>query len=253
VELLQDLTSSRQQLEKGLDLLGSRQWCHGDPNQQGGSGGGWGGSGGQGGGGYGRGHGGYGGHGGGTTLFDAIYLAANDLMKKQAGRKALILLTDGEDNASKVSQSEAITSAQKANTLAYSVRIADEEGGMNRAFSGPGMGRHGGWGGMGGGGGGWGGRRGGGTPVSRPDGKKILQQISKQTGGAYFEVSKKKTVDDIYNRIEEELRNQYSIGYTPDRPDTDGSYRKIQLTVKQNGLVVQARDGYYAGAGSTSS
>ena len=152
----------------------------------------------------------------------------------------MILLTDGEDNASKVSLGEAVTAAQRADTIAYAVRIADEEqrpamGG----FGGPGMGRHGGWG-----------RPGGGYPQggqTRADGKKILQQISRETGGGYFEVSKKKTVDQIYSQIEEELRNQYSLGYTPDRMDNDSGYRKIQVSVKQKGLIVQARDGYYPG------
>ncbi|MDQ2840337.1 MAG: hypothetical protein M3Y72_04715 [Acidobacteriota bacterium] len=84
----------------------------------------------------------------------------------------------------------------------------------------------------------------------RPDGKKILRQISKETGGGYFEVSKKKTVDEIYKEIEEELRNQYSIGYTSDRPTNKGEFRTIGLTVKQKGLVVQSRSGYYPGQSS---
>ena len=80
---------------------------------------------------------------------------------------------------------------------------------------------------------------------SQMDGKKILEQLSHETGGGFFEVSKKETVDKIFNHIQEELRNQYSLGYTPDPPPGSGS-RKIALTVKQKGLVVQARDGYYA-------
>ncbi|MBV8070213.1 MAG: VWA domain-containing protein [Acidobacteriaceae bacterium] len=243
VELLKDLTSSRQQLEEALDQLDGPQWGHGGRQTGGGAG-----NGGYGGGGYGGGHGGYGHRGGGTTLFDAIYLASNDLMSRQTGRKALILLTDGEDNGSKTTLPECIISAQRADTLAYSVRIADDE---QRAtppgFGGPGMGRHGSWGGMGGGG------YPRGAPSSyRPDGKKILQQISRETGGAYFEVSKKKTVDEIYSQIEEDLRNQYSIGYTSDKPAADGGYRKLQVTVKQKGYVVQAREGYYAGGASSS-
>ncbi len=235
VELLQDLTSSRDRLVKALDSIDKPQWGN-DDSQSGGNNGRYGGAGGgYGGGGYGR-HGGGGrGGGGGTMLYDAIYLASDDLMSKQTGRKALILLTDGEDRGSKVSLSEAITSAQRADSLAYSVRIADEE---NHSFGGPGMGRRGGWGGGGMGGG----RRGG--YENRPDGKKILQQISKETGGGYFEVSKKKTVDEIYSQIEEELRNQYSLGYTSDQ--TGAGYRKIQLAVKKKGLVVQTREGYYA-------
>jgi VWFA-related protein len=243
VELLQDLTSSREKLEKALDLLDKPEWGNSGNNQggsggNGGSGGGWGGNGGYGGGGgYGGRHGRGGGQHGGTAFYDAIYLASDDVLGKQTGRKAIIMLTDGEDNASKVSLDEAIRTAQRSDTLGYSIRIADEEG---ASFGPPmGMGRHGGFGG-----GPYGGRRQG---MNRPDGKKLLQQISKETGGAYFEVSKKKSVEQIYSEIEEDLRNQYSLGYTSDRPDTESGYRKIQLTVRQKGLVVQARDGYYAG------
>ena len=248
VELLQDLTSSRERLEKALDQLDKPEWGQNSSGQSGGNGGGGGGGGwggGGGGGGYGR-HGGGGHqHGGGTTLFDAIYLASDDLMSKQSGRKAIVMLTDGEDTGSKISLDEAIRTAQRADALGYSVRIADDEM-RSGGFGGPGMGRHGGggWGGPGGGGG-----RGGGYG-NHVDGKKVLQQISKETGGSYFEVSKKKTVDQIYSEIEEELRNQYSLGYTSDRGDSESGYRKIQVTVKKKGLTVQARDGYYAGTSS---
>jgi len=243
VELLQDLTSSRQKLENALDELNKPEF--GSNGNSGGSG-----PNSSSGGGYGRGGWGGGGHHrggmiGGTALYDALYLASNEVLKKKNGRKAVILLTDGEDNGSKVSLGESITAAQRSDTLAYAMRIADEESPAG-GFGGPGMGRHGG--------GGWGGGRGGGpygrSSQNRPDGKKILQQISKETGGGYFEVSKKKTVDQIYSQIEEELRSQYSLGYTSDRPEADGGYRKIQLTVKQKGLTVQARDGYYAGVGT---
>jgi VWFA-related protein len=222
VELLQDLTSSRQRLEKALELLEMPQ------DQRGG---------GQGGGRRGA------GHGGGTAFYDAIYLAADEVMKPQSGRKALIMLTDGEDNASKISLSDAISSAGRADTIAYSVRIADEESGFNPGgFGGPGLGgRHGGMGG-----GGMGGGRGGRSGMPHTDGKKILKQISKETGGAYFEKSKKKSVDQIYSQIEDELRNQYSFGFTPAAGGESG-FRRITLTAKPSGTTVQTRDGYYAG------
>ncbi|MBV8708086.1 MAG: VWA domain-containing protein [Acidobacteriaceae bacterium] len=242
VELLQDLTSSRERLEKALALLDRPSWKDDNGSQGGGNGGGnpngnWG-DGGRGG--YGRHRGGS--HGGGTAFYDAVYLAADDLLKKQTGRKALIMLTDGEDNASKISLPEAIGTVQRADTLGYAIRIADDEQSFNRGFGGAPMGRHGGGMGRGGSGGPY-----GRSPrEERPDGKKILQQISRETGGAYFEVSKKKSVDQIYSEIEEELRNQYSIGYTPDRALSEGGYRKIQLMVKGKKYTVQAREGYYA-------
>jgi VWFA-related protein len=160
---------------------------------------------------------------GGTALYDAVYLASNEVMTKQTGRKALILLTDGEDSGSKISLAEAISSCERAETLAYSVRIADDESASMRGFGGHGRG------------------------IERTDGKKILQQISRSTGGAYFEVSKKKSVDQIYSQIEEELRNQYSLGYSSDRPASDTGFRKIALTVNRKGLSIQSRDGYYPG------
>ena len=91
------------------------------------------------------------------------------------------------------------------------------------------------------------GRRGGGRypQEERPDGKKILRRISKETGGSFFEVSKKETVDKIYDRIQEELRNQYSLGYVSDQPATEGGYRTISLSVNQKNLTVQTREGYY--------
>ena len=73
-----------------------------------------------------------------------------------------------------------------------------------------------------------------------------MQEISKETGGRLFEVSKKETVEKIYAQIEEELRSQYSLGYTPDKNNGAG-FHKLQVTTKQKDLVVQARDGYYVG------
>jgi VWFA-related protein len=228
VELLQDLTASRERLEKALDQLQVAQSNRGSGGSQG-SGGGYPGGGGYGGGGMGR-HGGYGGGGqrrahGGTAFYDGIYLAANEILNKQTGRKAMILLTDGEDNGSKIPLEEAVTSAQRADSLAYAVRIADDEiGSMVRGWNGP---------------------RGGGG-MERPDGKKILKQIAKETGGGYFEYGKKKSLEDIYAEIQDELRNQYSLGYTSDHQGDDKGYRKIEVTVGQKGLIVQAREGYYA-------
>ena len=81
---------------------------------------------------------------------------------------------------------------------------------------------------------------------ARPDGKKILQQMSQETGGRFFEVTKKLALDEIYDQINEELRNQYVLGYVPDKTDASPGYHKIHLTVKQKDLVVQTREGFYA-------
>jgi VWFA-related protein len=150
-------------------------------------------------------------------------------MKKQSGRKAVIALTDGVDNGSKVTLTSAIESAQRADTLVYSILFADPD-----AYGAMGRGGYGG------------GRMGGGRGGSRTDGKPILQRLSRETGGGFFEVSKKLPIEKIYDQIEEELRNQYSIGYTSDHPDSAGGYHKIQLTAKKSDLLVQTRDGYYS-------
>jgi VWFA-related protein len=230
VELLQDLTSSRQKLQAALGLLQVPQRSDPDRGDSTDSGQG------------GRGRGGYGG--GGTALYDAIYLASNDITAKQGGRKALIVLSDGVDRGSKKTLASAIEAAQRADTLVYSILFADEQGYGN----GGGYGHHGMGGGMGGMGGGMG-RHGGGYPrqqESRPDGKKILEKLSKDTGGRFFEASKKHPIDETFNQIQEELRNQYSLGYTADPPDAGAGYHKISVTTKKKDLVVQARDGYYS-------
>jgi len=239
VELLQDLTSSRQKLQAALALLGTPQRSedYGTEGGGGSSGDSRGDSPGQGSGS--RRRGGMGG-GGGTQLYDAVYLASNELMKKQPGRKAVVVLSDGVDRGSKVTLASAVEAAQRANTMVYSILFAEEEAyGSRGGFGGRGMGGMGGMGRRGG----MGGRY---PQQSRPDGKKILEQISKETGGRLFEVSKKQSVEQIYARIQEELRNQYNLGYTPDRANAGPGYRTIHLMAKQKDLIVQARDGYYA-------
>ena len=228
VELLQDLTSSHEKLESSLDNLETPQLAR---TSGGGGNGGYGR-------GSGRGHGGGGHFGGtGTLLYDSVYLGADEIMKKQQGRKAMIILSDGVDMGSKESLDYAIETAQRSDTVVYSVLFQDDEGYGGGGFGRPSIG------GMG--------RRGGmGRPYpqqqERPDGKKVLERISKETGGRMFEVSKKQSIEQIYAQIEQELRHQYNLGYTPDRGANGASdYHKLQLTTKKKDLVVEARDGYY--------
>jgi VWFA-related protein len=233
VELLQDLTASHEKLDSAIARLEPRSLrdednssrtngpgSNPDDNPQA----------------PGRGRGM---HRAGTTLYDAIYLASNELMKKQQGRKALVILSDGVDRGSKESLESAIEAAQRADTLVYSVYFKGEEnfGERRSGFGFPGMG-----GPMGGG------RRGGGRPYPQEehvDGKKILDRISKETGGRMFEASSKKDqLDKIYAGIEEELRNQYNLGFTPGKDDSAG-YHKLQLTTKQKDDQIQTRAGFY--------
>jgi len=78
------------------------------------------------------------------------------------------------------------------------------------------------------------------------NGRNVLVKLAHETGGAFYEVSKKLPIDQIYARIQDELRSQYNIGYVSDAPVKLSEFRKIQLTVKQKGLNVQARDRYWA-------
>jgi VWFA-related protein len=227
VELLQGLTSSRPKLETAVDEIQptDRPYQSGSNTPGSGPGSGRG---------SGR-HGGYGG-GGGTLLYDAIFLAGDEdeLMKKQKGRKAVIVLSDGVDRGSKIGLESAIAAAQRADTVVYSILFREEE---HHDFGG--FEHHGGMGGRHGGGGQ---RRP--QEEDRPDGKKILERISRETGGRLFQVSKSETLEKIYKEIQEDLRNQYSLGYTPDKNSGLG-YHKITLTAKQKDLKIQTREGYY--------
>lgn len=263
VELLQELTHSMAKLEDSLDKLkASEEDSQGQSRQQPGdnllpsdqS---------RGGGGPGRQSSG----GSGTThLFDAVYLASEEVLKNQTGRKAIVILGDGDDMGSKMTKYQAIRAAQKADASIYCIRIVDESFGKDksshRRFSlpvglpipgVPGMGGPGGGGGGGGGqgpGGGGQGPGGGGGGSGSPDrkeGKKNMEDLAAQTGGALFEVSKKQSLKEIYSKIEQELRSQYSLGYTPEATAKEG-FRRLKVSVKPKDLIVQARDGYYAGS-----
>lgn len=151
-------------------------------------------------------------YGGGTLLYDAIVEAANQVMKNQSGRKALIVLSDGVDTGSEATLTDATEAAVRTDTLIYSILFSDS--GFYR-----------------GGGGG---------------GRKALMRMSRESGGGFFEVSKKQSIDDVFTVLEEELRSQYSLGYVSDTPIRFGEFRKIQLAVNQKGLTVQSRDRYWA-------
>ena len=145
----------------------------------------------------------------GTKLFDCIVQASNEIMAKQHGRKALILLTDGDDNDSDATLANSIEAAQKADTLIFSINFSD-------------------------------------AGIGHGAGQYALQHLARETGGGYFEVSKKQNIDQIFNTIQDELRSQYSLGFVSDKPATIGEFRKLQLKVARPGLIVQARDRYWA-------
>ncbi|RSL18199.1 VWFA-related protein [Edaphobacter aggregans] len=248
VELLQDLTSSRPKLQaalKDIDTPSANSGSSGDPNDSGTDS-------------EGRRR-----RTGGTALYDAAFLASDELMSKQKGRKALIILSDGVDNGSKETLTKALEATQRADTIIYAIYFKGQEhGGFGNPSHGGGFpgGRGGGYpgggypGGRGGGypgggypGGGGSGRGGGGGQGSHIDGKKVLQQMADETGGRLFEVSKKQNVAQIYNQIAEELRAQYRLGYTPDQAAAADGYHQLELTTHRKDLIVQTRDGYYTG------
>jgi VWFA-related protein len=224
-ELLQELTSSRPRLRAALNQVGTTPPDERNSQDNNSGGGGH------------YGHRG-GGHrfGGGTTLYDAIFLASDELMKKQHGRKALVLLTDGEDRGSTETLASSIAAAQRAETVVYAIYFKGEQHGYG--------GHGGGYGGRGGFPGG--GQRGG---ESHVDGKKVLAQITGETGGRMFEVAGKQTFAAIYTQIAEELRSQYRLGYTPDAATAADGYHRVDLTVpRDKKAFVQTRDGYYSGS-----
>jgi VWFA-related protein len=224
-ELLQDLTNSYDSLQKALnalDVSNSRprinRWADSDRLRaslvQGRPGGG------RSGGGRGGWPGGQRRTGGGTVLYDSVFLASDEVLKTQEGRKAIILISDGVDNGSKVSEKDAIDAAYRADTIVYCIRYYDWT-----AYGGPfGRGR-----------------------MGRDQGSKgaaALKDLSQETGGRMFEVSKKLPLKEIYDRIQEELRNQYYIGYTPSNAGGT-EFRHIKLRTRDDKLQVVTRAGYY--------
>lgn len=263
-ELLQDLTSSRPLLQAALKEIDTPS-ASADSSNSSDTGS------------AGRRH-------GGTTLYDALFLTSDELMSKQTGRKAIIILSDGVDNGSKETLARSIEAAQRADTILYAIYFKGEEthqmdnnqrhsrggypgggypgggypGGGYPGGGYPGGGYPGGGypgGGYPGGGYPGGGNPGGGNPGggggttgrSHVDGKKVLERMTQETGGRVFEVKKGQDVGQIYNQIAEELRAQYRLGYTPSQDAASNGYHQIDLTVRQKGLLVQTRDGYYTG------
>jgi VWFA-related protein len=248
VELLEDFTNSRDKLHKELDEMGPSRVAQNDtqgpetrdddrgsrPSTR-------------------R---------GGTQLYDAIFLAADELMKPKQGRKALIVFSDGADRGSNSTLNDAVDAADRAGVAVYTIYFKGEQenSGMNNGY--PGGGRHGGMGGGGypgggypGGGGGYPGGGGQRRPDTRSeagvDGKKIMEKIAERTGGRFFEAKKKDNLDEIYAQIAEELRGQYLLTYTPDQVDNDGGFHKVALKASNSDLQVVTREGYYAPGGDS--
>jgi VWFA-related protein len=149
----------------------------------------------------------------GTLLFDAIYLASREVLSHEVGRKAMILLTDGQDQGSNTRLTEAIEIAQKADAIIYVILVAD------RGFYGGGY-----------------------------YGERDMRKLTEETGGRVIDVGNHpEKLRDAFNQLSFELRNQYAIGYTPSNETKDGGFRKVEIRVpKAKDAKIQARKGYYA-------
>lgn len=253
VELLQDFTSDPAALHKELDEMGptsktqfdaqgpettgdSRTATHGIP--------------------------------GGSTLYDAIFLASDELMKDKHGRKALIIVSDGLDKGSKESLNDAVDAAERAQVMIYTIYLPGNQP-QNNPLQNPGRrggaGYPGGYPGGGYPGGGYpgGGYPGGGYPGNAPpsrqpaptgvaaDGRKLMQRMAERTGALYFDAKRREDLPEIYGIIAKDLKGLYTITYTPSKIDNDGMFHKVTLKTAKKDVELSLPEGYYAPGGDS--
>jgi VWFA-related protein len=151
----------------------------------------------------------------GTVLYDAVYVAATEKLRTEVGRKVIVVITDGVDEGSKLPIDQAIEAAQKADAVIYSIDYSDPR------FYGP-------FGGFGGG------------------GEGALRKMSDATGGHVYKVDGRHPLESVFKELQDEMRSQYAIGYTPTNETKDGSYRHLDIKLTNKDLKAQARKGYYA-------
>jgi VWFA-related protein len=143
----------------------------------------------------------------GTALYDAIYLACNEKLTSEAGRKAIVLVTDAQDEGSKVRLEEAIEAAQRTDTVIHLLLVADPHFGGNSG---------------------------------------VAHKLTEETGGRMIVANSEKHLAEAFDQISEELRSQYTLGYYPSNSTHDGKFRKIKVDMANHDLKVLARKGYYA-------
>jgi VWFA-related protein len=143
----------------------------------------------------------------GTALYDAIYLACNEKLSTEAGRKAIVIVTDAQDEGSKVRLEEAIEAAQRTDTVIHILLVADPHFGGNSS---------------------------------------VAHKITEETGGRMISANSEKHLAEAFDQISEELRSQYTLGYYPTNTAHDGKFRKIKVDMANHDLKVLARKGYYA-------
>jgi VWFA-related protein len=150
---------------------------------------------------------------GGTHLYDAVYLASNELMKARFGRKVLVLVTDGEDQGSKISLQKSIEAAEKADVIVYSIIVSDPE-----FYSVLGGTYH---------------------------GDSSVRKLARETGGRTIRVKSIEQIGQAFEQIARELRSQYLLGYSPSNFRHDGSFRRIHVKVRGRNYIARTRTGYY--------
>jgi len=143
----------------------------------------------------------------GTALYDAIYLACNEKLNTEAGRKAIVIVTDAQDEGSKVRLEEAIEAAQRTDTVVHILLVGDSRFGINSG---------------------------------------VAHKLTEETGGRTISVNSEKHLAEAFDQISEELRSQYTLGYYPTNAAHDGKFRKIKVDMSNHDLKVLARKGYYA-------
>jgi VWFA-related protein len=143
----------------------------------------------------------------GTALYDAIYLACGDKLNGEAGRKAIVIVTDAQDEGSKTRLEEAVEAAQRTDTVIHILLVADPRFGGNGG---------------------------------------VARKLTEDTGGRLIVVSSERKLEEAFDQISEELRSQYMLGYYPTNNNKDGKFRKIKVEMTNHDLKVLARKGYYA-------
>ncbi len=150
----------------------------------------------------------------GTVLYEAVWLAAQDVLRKEVGRKALVVITDGVDVGSRIKIEKAIEEAQRSDAIVYSILFEDP--------------RYTSW------------------QYGGFSGEGPMRRMAEETGGRVFRVDRRNSLEDIYKTIQDELRSQYAAAYTPTNPAKDGSFRRVEIRTRNRDHKVQVRKGYYA-------
>jgi VWFA-related protein len=151
--------------------------------------------------------------GGGTALYDALYLAATEKLAGQSGRRVIILISDGDDNSSRISMTETLETAQRNDVAIYTISTNGTTGSRSR---------------------------------EQERGDRVLKRFSDETGGRMFSPFKLQELTEDFLNIGEELRAQYTLAYRPTNAERDGTFRRIRINVADRRYQVRARQGYYA-------